>query len=282
MPGRAVVGMAGWVYPDWRGTFYPRGLTQKSELEYASTHVTSIELNGSFYSLQKPSSWRSWRDATPEGFVFSVKAPRFITHIRKLDDVHEPLANFFASGILALGDKLGAVLWQLPPSLAFDAALIEQFLAQLPRTTTAAAALAQERSERMTGKEHLETDAERPVRHALEVRHHSFDTPGFLALLERYGVAAVLGENAGKWPVLDATTGDFRYARLHADEVMREGGVYDDDAIEEWAQKVEGWLDEGLDAYVYFDNDTKVRAPIDAMSLIERLDYDPDDAPFVF
>jgi len=134
----------------------------------------------------------------------------------------------------------------------------------------------------MTGREHLETDAERPVRHALEVRHHSFDTPELLALLERYGVAAVLGENAGKWPVIDATTGNFRYARLHADEVMREGGVYDDAAIEEWAQKVEGWLDEGLDAYVYFDNDTKVRAPIDAMSLIERLDYDPDDAPFVF
>jgi uncharacterized protein YecE (DUF72 family) len=134
----------------------------------------------------------------------------------------------------------------------------------------------------MTGKEHLETDAERPVRHALEVRHHSFDTPEFIALLEKYRVAAVLGENAGKWPMLDATTSDFRYVRLHADEVMREGGYYDDAAIEEWAVRIEAWLDEGLDAYVYFDNDTKVRAPIDAMSLIERLDYDTDDVPGVF
>ncbi len=282
MSGRVVVGMAGWVYPDWRGTFYPAGLTQKKELEYASTHVTSIELNGSFYALQKPASWKSWSAATPDEFVFSVKAPRFITHIRKLDDVHEPIANFFASGILALGEKLGSVLWQLPPSLAFDAEHIEQFLAQLPHTTTAAVELAQERSARMTGKEYLETDAERPVRHSLEVRHHSFDTPAFTALLEKYSVAAVLGENAGKWPVLDVTTTDFRYVRLHADEVMREGGVYDDAAIEEWAQRIEGWVESGLDAYVYFDNDTKVRAPIDAMSLIERLEYDPDDAPGVF
>lgn len=281
MSGRAVVGMAGWVYPDWRGTFYPKGLAQKDELAYASTHVTSIELNGSFYSLQKPASWVKWRDQTPDDFVFSVKAPRFITHIRKLDDVHEPIANFFASGILALGPKLGSVMWQLPPSLAFDATLIERFLAQLPHTTSAAVSLAQERSARMTGKEHLETDAERPVRHALEVRHHSFDTPAFTELLAKYGVAAVLGENAGKWPMLDVTTADFRYARLHADEVMRPGGVYDDAAIEEWGSRVQGWLDDGLDAYVYFDNDTKVRAPIDAMSLIERLDYD-DDTPAIF
>jgi len=254
--------MAGWVYPDWRGTFYPKGLPQKSELEYASTHVTSIELNGSFYSLQKPSSWKSWSATTPVDFVFSVKAPRFITHIRKLADVREPLANFFASGILAVGDKLGSVLWQLPPSLAFDSDLVEQFLALLPHSTTDAVSLAQERSARMTGKEYLETDADRPVRHALEVRHHSFDTPAFTALLEKYRVAAVLGENAGKWPMIDATTTDFRYVRLHADEVMREGGVYDDAAIEEWAERIEAWLDDGLDAYVYFDNDTKVRAPI--------------------
>jgi uncharacterized protein YecE (DUF72 family) len=269
--GRAHVGMAGWVYPDWRGTFYPAGLVQKKELGYASMHVTSIELNGSFYSLQKPSSWKSWRDQTPDDFVFSVKAPRFITHIRKLDEVREPIANFFASGILALGSKLGSVMWQLPPSLAFDAELVETFLAHLPHTTSEAVSLAHERSARMTGKEHLETDAERPVRHALEVRHHSFDNTEFIAMLEKHGVAAVLGENAGKWPMIDATTADFRYVRLHADEVMREGGVYDDAAIEEWAQRIEGWCASGLDAYVYFDNDTKVRAPIDAMSLIARL-----------
>lgn len=271
MPGRVVVGMAGWVYPDWRGTFYPKGLAQKSELAYASTHVTSIELNGSFYSLQKPSSWRSWRDTTPDDFVFSVKAPRYITQIKKLDDVHEPLANFFASGILALGAKLGSILWQLHPSFAFDARVVEQFLAQLPRTTTAAVALAHERGDRMTGKEHLETDADRPVRHALEVRHHSYDVPEFTALLRKYGVAAVLGESAGKWPVIDVTTTDFRYVRLHADELLRVGGFYDELAIDEWATRIESWLADGLDVYAYFDNDTKVRAPIDAMSLIARL-----------
>jgi uncharacterized protein YecE (DUF72 family) len=250
MAGRVVVGMAGWVYPDWRGTFYPPGLTQKSELQYASRQVTSIELNGSFYGVPTPSSWRAWHDATPEGFVFSVKAPRQITHIRKLRGAGQPIADFFASGISALGDKLGAVLWQLPPSLPFDVALIEEFLELLPHTT----------------------EAGRPLRHAIEARNHSFDSPAFIALLEKYGVAAVLGESAGKWPMIDATTTDFRYARLHADAALREGGVYDDAAIEEWALRIEGWSDSGLDAYVYFDNDTKVRAPLDAMSLIARLE----------
>jgi uncharacterized protein YecE (DUF72 family) len=249
MSGRVVVGMAGWVYPDWRGTFYPPGLVQKSELAYASRHVTSIELNSSFYGVPKPSSWRTWRDATPEGFVFSVKAPQQITHIRALRGVSQPIADFLASGISALGDKLGAVLWQLPPSLPFDVALIEDFLALLPPTT----------------------EDGRVLRHAVEARNHSFDSAEFLALLRSYGVAAVLGENAGKWPMIDATTTEFRYVRLHADEVMRQGGVYDDAAIEEWAARIRTWADAGLDAYVYFDNDTKVRAPIDAMSLIARL-----------
>jgi uncharacterized protein YecE (DUF72 family) len=261
--------MAGWVYPDWRGTFYPKGLAQKNELAWASTQVTSIELNGSFYSLQKPSSWRAWRDATPEGFVFSVKAPRFITHIRRLDDVREPLANFFASGILALGGKLGAVLWQLPPSLDFEPYLLERFFRMLPHTTTDAAAFAQERGERMSGKEHLETDADRPFRHAIEVRHRSFDSPEFVALARQHGVAIVYGDSAGRWPVIDAATADFRYARLHADEKKYPGGWYEPGDLDRWAEAVRGWLQTG-DVFVYFDNDTKVRAPIDAVSFLER------------
>ncbi len=271
MPGQVRIGMAGWVYPDWRGGFYPAGLTQKNELAYASMHVTSIELNGSFYSLQKPTSWRAWRNTVPDDFVFSVKAPRFITHIRRLDDVHEPLANFFASGILALGAKLGAILWQLPPNLAFEPALLESFFAQLPHTTTEAVALAHERGARMTGKEHLETDAERPVRHAIEVRHRSFDDPAFVDLCRAYLVAPVLGDSGGKWPVIDAVTADFRYARLHADTALYPGGAYEPHDLDRWAERISGWLDAGQDAYVYFDNDTKVRAPIDAMALIERL-----------
>lgn len=271
MAGRIHVGMAGWVYPDWRGTFYPAGLPQKAELAWASTHVTSIELNGSFYSLQKPASWMTWRDATPEDFIFSVKAPRFITHIRRLDDVREPLANFFASGILALGAKLGAVLWQLPPSFDFEPHLLERFAAMLPATTYAAQALAQERSERMSGREHLEIDADRPVRHALEVRHRSFDSPAFVALAREHGLAIVYGDSAGRWPVIDEDTAGFRYARLHADETKYPGGFYAPDDLDRWAATARHWQNTG-DVYVYFDNDTKVRAPQDAMSLLERLD----------
>lgn len=271
MTGRALIGMAGWVYPDWRGGFYPPGLVQKRELEYASRQVTSIELNGSFYSLQKPASWRSWHETVPDEFVFSAKGPRFITHIRRLDDVQEPLANFFASGILALGPKLGAILWQLPPSQEFEPYLIEKFFALLPMTTTDAATLARQRGARMTGKEHLETDADRPVRHAMEVRHPSFADPAFVELCRRYGVAPVLGDSGGKWPVIDEATTDFRYARLHADTALYPSGAYEPSDLDAWAERIRGWLGDGQHAFVYFDNDTKVRAPIDALGLIERL-----------
>ena len=270
MTGRAFVGMSGWVYTPWRGVFYPRGLAQKNELAYAASHVTSIEINGSFYSLQKPASWVHWRDSTPGDFVFSVKAPRFITHIKRLGDVELPLANFFASGVLALGAKLGCILWQLPPNLHFDAAVVEAFLAHLPRTTTEAATLARRREARMTGREHLDTDAERPLRHAMEVRHPSFDDPRFFELLDRAGVATVLADTAGKWPRIDRETGDFSYVRLHGDTILYESG-YDDQALDTWAGRVLAWRDEGRDVFVYFDNDLKVRAPVDAMALIRRL-----------
>ena len=271
MSGRARIGMAGWVYPDWRGGFYPAGLVQKKELEYASRQVTSIELNGSFYSLQKPASWRSWYATVPDDFVFSVKGPRFITHIRRLDDVAEPLANFFASGILALEAKLGAILWQLPPSQEFEPFLIEKFFALLPQSTTDAVALAQQRGARMTGKEHLETDADRPVRHAMEVRHHTFDDPAFVELCRRYRVVPVLGDSGGKWPVIDEVTTDFRYARLHADPALYPSGAYEPADLDGWAKRIRDWLEAGQDAFVYFDNATKVRAPIDATGLIARL-----------
>ena len=267
---RAVVGMSGWTYAPWRGEFYPKGLRQADELAYASSKVTSIELNGSFYSLQKPTSWQKWRDETPDDFVFSVKGPRFITHIKRLDEVDEPLANFFASGILAMGAKLGPVLWQLPPSLDFDPEIVEKFLAQLPHTTTEAVALAKKRGERMSGKEYLETDAERPLRHAVEPRSHSFDDPEFATLLEKHGVATVLGDSAGRWPKLDWVTADFAYARLHGDKELYASG-YDDAGLDTWEEWTRDHLDHGRDAYVYFDNDMKVRAPYDAMALLQRL-----------
>ena len=267
---RYYVGMAGWTYEPWRGDFYPKGLRQADELIYASEHVSSIELNGSFYSLQKPTSWQKWRDSTPEGFVFAVKAPRFITHIRRLDDVAEPVANFFASGVLALGAKLGPILWQLPPNLDFDPEQLETFLSLLPHTTGEAVEVARGRSERMTGKEYLETDADRPVRHAIEVRNFSFDDPDFAAILERHNVATVLGDSAGRWPKLDWVTADFAYARLHGDKELYTSG-YDEAGIEHWQEWVLDHLDHDRDVYAYFDNDQKVRSPYDAMTLLEKL-----------
>jgi len=267
---RYYVGMSGWTYEPWRGDFYPKGLRQADELAYASEHVNSIELNGSFYSLQKPASWQKWRDGTPEGFVFSVKAPRFITHIKRLDDVAEPVANFFASGILALGAKLGPILWQLPPNLDFDPDKLDAFLGLLPHTTGEAVELAKKRGERMKGKEYLETDADRPVRHALEVRNYSFDDQDFATLLARHNVATVLGDSAGRWPKLDWVTADFAYARLHGDKELYTSG-YDAAGIETWQEWVLDQLDHDRDAYVYFDNDQKVRSPYDAMSLLEKL-----------
>ena len=262
--------MSGWVYPPWRGVFYPKGLTQKNELAYAASHVNSIEINGSFYSLHKPTSWQHWRDSTPDDFVFSAKGPRFISHIKRLRDVHEPLANFFAQGILSLGAKLGCILWQLPPNLEFDPIAVEGFLRQLPRTTVQAVDLARDREQRMLGREYLETDVDRPLRYSMEVRNSTFDDPRFFELLEEHGVASVLADTAGKWPRLDRDTGDFSYVRLHGDTILYESG-YDDEALDAWAIRINAWLDAGRDAFVYFDNDIKVRAPIDAMGLIARL-----------
>src|SRR5690606_2705840 len=188
----ARVGISGWRYPRWRGDFYPKGLPQRRELEFASRKLDTIELNGTFYSLQKPEYFAAWHDETPDDFVFSVKGGRFITHLLRLKNVHTALANFYASGVLALGPKMGPFLWQLPEKLPFDADQLDQFLAQLPRTTDAAAHLAQEHDARLDGRTLLATDADRPLRHALEVRSHTFDTPEFFTLLERHNVASVV------------------------------------------------------------------------------------------
>ncbi len=270
----ARIGISGWRYAPWRGDFYPKGLPQRRELEFASRQLDTIELNGTFYSLQKPEYFAAWRDATPDGFVFSVKGGRFVTHLLRLKNVHTALANFFASGVLAVGPKLGPFLWQLPEKLAFDADLLDQFLTQLPRSTDAAARLARDHDERLDGRNLLVTDADRPLRHALEVRSHTFDTPEFFAILERHNVASVVADTAGKWPFFLQQTADFAYARLHGETILYESG-YDDEALDRWADRVRGWLASGRDSYVYFDNDIKVRAPYDAMALARRLGSGP-------
>ena len=285
------IGISGWRYVPWRGDFYPEGLVQKHELRFASRAVSSIEINGSFYALQKPESYASWYAETPEGFVFSVKGPRFITHVRRLRDVEKPLANFFASGIFQLKEKLGPLLWQFPPSFKFDAQLFESFLKLLPHDTKEALRIAKGCEERMTGRSFLEIDRSRPLRHAVEIRNESFVTPEFVELLRRYRVALVVADTAGKWPYREDLTSDFVYIRLHGAEKLYTSG-YTDEALQRWCQRIRCWSDgdQPSDAqlidpkhhpesrpravYCYFDNDVKVRAPYDARQLLHRLGLD--------
>ena len=268
--GRVWIGTSGWRYPPWRTVFYPEGLPQRRELEYLSRQVSSIEINGSFYSLQRPEYYRAWAAETPEDFVFAVKGARFVTHMKQLRDVRVPVANFLASGVLALGTKLGPVLWQLPPRMRFDPARLGEFLALLPRSTAAAAALATEHDERLDGRALTETDADRPLRHALEARHESFRDPALGDLLRAHGVALVVSDSPGTWPVFEETTADFVYVRLHGAEELYASG-YTPDALDAWAAKVRGWRDGGRDVHVYFDNDVKVHAPRDAVALARLL-----------
>jgi uncharacterized protein YecE (DUF72 family) len=266
---RVRIGTSGWLYPPWRGAFYPPGLPHRRELEYLSSALNSVEINGSFYSLQRPASYQTWFAQTPDDFLFAVKGPRFITHLKKLRDPHVPLANFFASGLLALGHKLGPILWQLPPSLGWHPDRLAEFLAALPRDTEQAAALAARHDERLDGRALTSTDARRPVRYALEVRHLGFRDPAFPALLRAHGAALVLADSPGTWPSFDEQTTDFVYARLHGDAELYTSG-YTDEALDAWAEKVRRWRTEH-DVFVYFDNDAKVRAPADAIALAARL-----------
>jgi uncharacterized protein YecE (DUF72 family) len=282
--GRARIGISGWRYGPWRGVFYPTDLRQKDELAFAAGQFASIEINGTFYSLQSPDSFRAWRDATPQDFVFAVKGPRFITHMKRLKDVETPLANFFASGVLALGAKLGPVLWQLPPSFRFDPERLEGFFALLPRTTEEAARLARRHDAKLRHRAVLKADDERPIRHALEIRHDSFRDPAFIALLRRHGIALVVADTV-EWPLLMDATADFVYVRLHGSEQLYASG-YGSRALDVWAGRIRAWIGgreaKGIhagppaprrkrDVYVYFDNDAKVRAPFDARALMEKL-----------
>jgi uncharacterized protein YecE (DUF72 family) len=266
------IGTSGWRYPPWRGLFYPPGLAQRRELEYLSRQLRSVEVNGSFYSLQRATSYRAWAAATPEDFVFSVKGPRYITHMRKLNEPEAGLANFLASGLLALGPKLGPILWQLPPSLGYKPDRLAGFFAALPRDTHAALDLARRHDGKLAeDRVHLEVDARRPLRHALEVRHPSYlADPGFPELLREHDIALVTSDTAGKWPLfLEPTASDFAYVRLHGDAELYVSG-YTDQALDSWAARIGGWRAE-REVFVYFDNDVKVRAPADARGLAERL-----------
>jgi uncharacterized protein YecE (DUF72 family) len=287
-PGETRVGISGWRYAPWRGKFYPKGLPQRQELAFASRMLPTIELNGSFYSLQRPESYLAWYDETPEGFVFAVKGSRYITHMLRLKDVRTALANFLASGVLALRAKLGPMLWQLPPSMAYEPERLDDFFSLLPRDTSSALALARLHDDRLEGRTWLKRSAKRPLRHAVEVRHPSFVDAAFVAQLRRHEIALVVADTAGRWPLLEDLTADFVYLRLHGDKELYASG-YDDAALDRWAARIDAWRQgrqvkdarrasgraaprrARRDVYCYFDNDIKVHAPYDAANLALRL-----------
>jgi uncharacterized protein YecE (DUF72 family) len=264
------IGTSGWLYPPWRGVFYPPKLPHRAELNYLSSQMNSVEINGTFYSLQRPTSFQNWYRQTPDDFTFAVKGARFITHMKKLAGVETPLANFFASGVLALGEKLGPVLWQLPPTLGFDAERLADFFARLPRSTGEAAWLARRHDERLKDRSFTTAITDQPLRHALEIRHKSFQTPAFPDLLRQHAISLVVADTAGRWPLMRDVTADLVYVRLHGDVELYTSG-YTDAALDRWATEIRQWVAAGLDVQVHFDNDVKVHAPYDAIRLAERV-----------
>jgi uncharacterized protein YecE (DUF72 family) len=282
-------GISGWVYPPWRGSFYPKGVKQKDELRYAAEQVPIIEINSTFYSTQKAASFAKWRDETPANFIFSVKGPKYITHVRRLDDVAIPLANFLASGIFNLREKLGPLLWQLAPPTKFDPERMAAFLRLLPRDTQQAAEMARNHSDWMKERAFVEMDANRPMRHAIEIRNKSFADPAFIDMLREHNVALVFAESDSGWPMFYDVTADFIYMRLHGDGKPEEGG-YSDAALERWAQRIRAWnrgeeaedtqrvstakppTSQPRDVYGFFDGeDIKLRAPADAQALQKKV-----------
>jgi uncharacterized protein YecE (DUF72 family) len=278
------IGISGWRYEPWRGVFYPKGLPQRAELAYAASLFPSVEINGTFYSLQRPECFDRWYRATPSGFVFAVKGSRYITHMLRLVNAEAALANFFAQGLFHLREKLGPILWQFPANFGFDRPRLEQFFALLPRDTEQALKLARRRDYRLHGRSRLAIDANRPLRHAIEIRHESFLDAAFVRLLRQHRIALVVADTAGLFPYKEDVTADFVYMRLHGDTELYASG-YSDPALARWAARVRAWSEgsqppdahliapgqiparRARDVYCYFDNDAKVKAPFDAANL---------------
>lgn len=289
---RTYIGVSGWSYESWRGDFYPEGLSRKDELAYVGRRFNSVEINGTFYSLQDPDTFRSWHEATPADFRFAVKGSQYITHSKKLKDPEAALANFFAQGVLLLEDKLGPILWQLPDNFSFDEERAGGFLELLPGNTEEAADLASKHDDRVKGRSWTKTDRRRRVRHALEIRDESWFRPELVRLARRAGVALVFS-HAGDWRCTEELTAGFVYLRLHgAPETY--ASRYDDDGLDRWADRIRRWRSgeeppdparitdrkpprrKTRDIYAYFDNDSRGHAPRDALRLAERVGMDPE------
>ena len=296
--GQIRIGISGWRYKGWRGVFYPPGLAQRRELEFAAEKFNTVEINGTFYSLQHHTSFQRWAAETPDDFVFAIKGSRFITHMKKLRGIDQAFANLLASGLLALGPKLGPMLWQFPPQMRFDRGRFGDFFRMLPRSTAAAAELAKACDDRMLARSVLDATCDIQVRHAVEIRHESFVTPEFIELLRENHVGLVVADTVA-WPLLLDVTSDLVYVRLHGSEELYASG-YSEQALDLWARRVVMWARGGTpsavagdgveepnparlvsrdqvevrprDVYVYFDNDAKVRAPFDALQLRAKVD----------
>lgn len=269
--GTIRTGTAGWVFAPWRGTFFPEGLVQKKELNYASKHLTSIEINSTFRGSQKPESFAKWAAETPESFQFSVKGPQLVTHIKRLKNVTEALAGFFASGPLALGTRLGPFIWQLPPNLAYDAPSFTDFVKGLPRDIEAYLALAS-RADGAKAPPYLDANGLKTFRHAVEMRHPSFDTPEIDALLREHNVARVIADTMEN-PRRDLTA-DFAYCRLQGPAKPDATG-YEDADLDDLATTIAGWRNAGIDTYAYFVHEDKLHAPANAMALSAKLGIPP-------
>jgi uncharacterized protein YecE (DUF72 family) len=264
------IGISGYNYPRWRGPFYPRELAARRWLEYASRQFNSIELNGTFYSLKSPAVFQRWVNETPSAFTFAVKGSRFITHNLKLTRAKTPLGNFYGSGILALGRKTGPFLWQLPPTMKFNAERMKGFLELLPRGSADAERVARHHDQRLKRGALLKAAVRVRYRHAFEVRHPSFLTAEFYDLLHSFQAALVIADTAGKFPLVEELTADFAYVRLHGSTALYASN-YSDAELDQWAERIRRWRMQGRDVYVYFDNDALAHAPHNARALAQRL-----------
>ncbi len=270
--GRVRVGTSGWLYPRWRGDFYPKGLRQADELAHLARRLNTVEVNGTFYSLTRPATCTTWRRATPPDFVFAIKGSRYITHMLKLANFEPALANFFASGILRLGGQLGPILWQLPPQLPFDEDRARRFFEALPRDLAGAGRWARRHDRRTTGRAALRAPDghQAPLRHAVEIRHPSWLEDRALVTLRALDLALVAADTAGRHPGSRVRTAGFAYARLHGSTSLY-ASRYAEHELDAWSTVIQGWARAGDDVYVYFDNDALGHAPHDAVRLAARV-----------